>query len=660
MEVNPLNIFFVKSDSKGDRLLFRYPYTTENKDESKQKKYGRHNPYAINSTEDLLQNPQSQTSNICKGQLSGFTDEMLSTLFAVKAELCNRKFELKVNDVRFVGHPTLLPYRTNKDDTATMILINIVFALQASASHSVVKCYYDLSKRLGKALRHEEKRCSYLTEEMKIMLAAHDEVSVLDSEMKSDNDEDEDNLRHSVSSATYSSIVQCRINKWVLLSFCLPHKAHQIHNRGLIIEPETIDKCLQKLRPYHGILLMVNPNDLLGSIPLDSSSALLRLIKLYSPLKSLQTLAIEADLTLKQMLSEFSLPAPLWYVSRNGSGGGGGGGRLARCVAWLLRRRLLLQLHTYVQFNSPHWGRDPDGKEYYCEKHDVFNQSCSVSFSSLNQMQLNVPEPVEPRETINTFPDSDEDYPTENNLNQTDFSHTKPIVIESEHIKYEKFRETDSANHSFDDGIDVVDGVKPTNGCDYESKVENGQKKIQGNSVDSGISSNMNGTNNHNGNGEVIENGHTDIIKSELSIDKTDSDKKSLPSRLSDISLKDSETTLNKDTSSDEDKFESDQDISPRIKMNGMMNGGEKKNGVSLNLKFQSEMSFQPPTVWNVPASCDVIDACYFRGEQHLEEIMFMENVSRSQLMQLLDKFKDVLITFETEDPAVAMLYPYQ
>ncbi|KAF9807843.1 hypothetical protein SFRURICE_000624 [Spodoptera frugiperda] len=796
MEVNPLNIFFVKSDSKGDRLLFRYPYTTENKDESKQKKYGRHNPYAINSTEDLLQNPQSQTSNICKGQLSGFTDEMLSTLFAVKAELCNRKFELKVNDVRFVGHPTLLPYRTNKDDTATMILINIVFALQASASHSVVKCYYDLSKRLGKALRHEEKRCSYLTEEMKIMLAAHDEVSVLDSEMKSDNDEDEDNLRHSVSSATYSSengadntpksafhlilqrsslarsmksvfeelsstgIVQCRINKWVLLSFCLPHKAHQIHNRGLIIEPETIDKCLQKLRPYHGILLMVNPNELLGSIPLDSSSALLRLIKLYSPLKSLQTLAIEADLTLKQvsqltghlvywakatviyplcesnvyvvapganvhihsplveefakefptlcllqMLSEFSLPAPLWYVSRNGSGGGGGG-RLARCVAWLLRRRLLLQLHTYVQFNSPHWGRDPEGKEYYCEKHDIFNQSCSVSFSSLNQMQLNVPEPVEPRETINTFPDSDEDYPTENNLNQTDFSHTKPIVIESEHIKYDKFRETDSANHSFDDGIDVVDGIKPTNGCDYETKAEKVQKKIQGNSVDSGISSNMNGTNNHNGNGEIIENGHTDIVKTELSIDKTDSDKKSLPSRLSDISLKDSETTLNKDTSSDEDKFESDQDISPRIKMNGMMNGGEKKNGVSLNLKLQSEMSFQPPTVWNVPASCDVIDACripnepptteslldtftaeeraalatvpaskntddllllaqlhkkgYFRGEQHLEEIMFMENVSRSQLMQLLDKFKDVLITFETEDPAVAMLYPYQ
>lgn len=67
MEVNPLNIFFVKSDSKGDRLLFRYPYTTEAKDEGKHKKCGRHNPYAVNITEDLLQNTQSQTSNICKG-----------------------------------------------------------------------------------------------------------------------------------------------------------------------------------------------------------------------------------------------------------------------------------------------------------------------------------------------------------------------------------------------------------------------------------------------------------------------------------------------------------------------------------------------------------------------------------------------------------------
>jgi hypothetical protein len=40
----------------------------------------------------------------------------------------------------------------------------------------------------------------------------------------------------------------------------------------------------------------------------------------------------------------------------------------------------------------------------------------------------------------------------------------------------------------------------------------------------------------------------------------------------------------------------------------------------------------------------------YFTGEFHLEEIMYRENVRRSQLMLLLDKFRDVLITVEKDD----------
>lgn len=73
------------------------------------------------------------------GQLTGFADEVLSTLFAVKPELCNKKFELKVNDVRFVGHPTLLQSKGAREDCASHILVNIVFALHAQASHSIGK-----------------------------------------------------------------------------------------------------------------------------------------------------------------------------------------------------------------------------------------------------------------------------------------------------------------------------------------------------------------------------------------------------------------------------------------------------------------------------------------------------------------------------------------
>lgn len=138
MEVNPLSIILVKSDSKGDRLLFRYPFHIQENNEPPNTK--RKNPYTLPIVEDLLQSPQQPTSNISKGYLTGFTDEVLSSLFAVKPELRNKKFELKVNDVRFVSHPTLIPLRTKVQDDTGGLLINVVFALQALASHSVGRC----------------------------------------------------------------------------------------------------------------------------------------------------------------------------------------------------------------------------------------------------------------------------------------------------------------------------------------------------------------------------------------------------------------------------------------------------------------------------------------------------------------------------------------
>lgn len=96
----------------------------------------------------------------------------------MKAELCNQKFELKVNDVRFVAHPTLMQSKSGKEEpSGSSILINIVFALYAQASYSIVKCYYELSKRLGNALVYEENRVGYLTDEMKLILKTHDEVA---------------------------------------------------------------------------------------------------------------------------------------------------------------------------------------------------------------------------------------------------------------------------------------------------------------------------------------------------------------------------------------------------------------------------------------------------------------------------------------------------
>ncbi|KAL7631232.1 UNVERIFIED_CONTAM: hypothetical protein RMT77_018463 [Armadillidium vulgare] len=45
---------------------------------------------------------------------------------------------------------------------------------------------------------------------------------------------------------------------------------------------------------------------------------------------------------------------------------------------------------------------------------------------------------------------------------------------------------------------------------------------------------------------------------------------------------------------------------------------------------------------------------CYFRGEHPLEEIMYRANIHRSQLLEILDKFRSVLITVQQIDPSIS------
>lgn len=120
-------------------------------------------------------------------------------------------------------------------------------------------------------------------------------------------------LKSIFNSLCTSGIINIMIDKWIQVSFCLPQKVHQIHKKGFVVDPEIIDRCLNSLRPYHGLLLLTEPMDLLDSLPTDHSPALYRLIQMYNPLKSLQTLAADSDLTLAQV---FQLTGHLVYWAK--------------------------------------------------------------------------------------------------------------------------------------------------------------------------------------------------------------------------------------------------------------------------------------------------------------------------------------------------------
>ncbi|CAH0555277.1 unnamed protein product [Brassicogethes aeneus] len=568
MEVNPLSIILVKSDSKGDRLLFRYPFQTQENNEPSSTK--RKNPYTLPIVEDLLQSLSQSSSNMNKGNLAGFTDEVLSSLFAVKAELSNRKFELKVNDVRFVGHPTLLPLRKKKEqpqqDDSGIMLINIVFALQALASHSVVKCYHDLSKRMGIALKHEEKRCGYISDQTQTMTSAHDDGYTSPGsafQIILEKCTLAMNIKKMYDDLCSTGLVSIRINKWIPLSFCLPQKVHQWHLRGKIVEPEDIDKCLKALRPYHSLLLLYPAQHMNDFTSLDGSPSLIRLLSNYSPLKNLQTLAADAELTLAhvfeltahlvywakatiifpicstnkyvisptapihlnsplvekfnetfsglnlaRVISDFSLPTslgqrcnPLCHPSQQS--------QLVQTIIWMLQHHLLLQLHTYIQYLPTENGLHKDYKK----------------------KQLKSPSPRN-SVILSNQPSASEHSRAESESGASTISETPEFTLKNFNSEHLSFISTDDDKQ------------------DYQE---------------------------------------------ELLLDFSDEERSSV---------------------------------------------------------FKIPATNNPEDLQLFAKLCRKE---YFQGNHHIEEIMYLENLRRSQLLQLLDKFRDVLITYETEDPAIAM-----
>ncbi|XP_071449044.1 GATOR1 complex protein NPRL3 [Hetaerina americana] len=612
METNPLSIILVKSDSKGDRLLFRYPFVTDTRSD-----IGLHsrrkNPYALTVTEDLLQTPPPQTSNIHNGDLTGFSDEVLSTLFAVKPELCNEKFELKVNDVRFVGHPTLLHSAScpGNQDNPSIILINIVFALQATASHSIVKCYHVLSRRLGISLRHEENRCAYLSKETRTMVTAHDEaVAARPCDSHSWKSVGPDGERGPPESgqgalragselpespyelilqrsglardmkAVYENLkstglVHLQVNGSIDISFCLPQRVHRgisDGGSGPPVEPEAIDKCLHALRPYHAILLLVGKGDLKGWLPPRAAPALSRLLAHHSPRKSLLRLTSDTGLTLSQV---YQLVGLMVYWAK------------AMVIFPLCRNNLYA-----IAPGAPTAPSKVPG----------LTQSFSEQFQG-NGLLATVAH-FTPPTTLGNFLLCPSLPPPSRPCTQPRPARTIPAVI---WLLRNRFL---IQLHTY------VFFVPP-------------QREVVPVTTEEPLSSSVKAS--------------TCELKFQVGDDAEEPQSTEENGKILNGNGSSHDVSVDLKEGNNEDK--ADRDVEEPL----------AKTGLSAS---------ERAAVMAVPAASCPEDLAlfaklvgHFKGTSHLEEIMYVEKVSRSQLLQIIDKFRDVLVTFEMEDPALAMFY---
>jgi len=182
-----------------------------------------------------------------------FSDSTLANILSPLPDACGTKFELKVDEVLFVGHPKLAYKKQDQElkrnesssrkDVVMMKLFNVVFVLQATVEPSVVDCYHDLSKRIAIALKHEEIRCGYLSSERETMLSIQDEIAAMPEDYAESPFQNMParsklarDLKDVFKSLCITGSVQLKINGWVNVSFCLPHKVHNLNMGKILIK----------------------------------------------------------------------------------------------------------------------------------------------------------------------------------------------------------------------------------------------------------------------------------------------------------------------------------------------------------------------------------------------------------------------------------------
>ena len=179
-ESNPISIILITSGSRGQRLLFRYPYTATdtNPQPIPQKRMivsensfsAGYNPYQLIKPENASESPWQQNF-IKDGKLYGIKDSLLATILAPKLTLCDQNFELKIERIKLVGHPILVTHDDESgfehclvtDDSKltedVMIkMVHVVIVVHCKTDVRIIAHYQNICRMLGKALRHEEKR----------------------------------------------------------------------------------------------------------------------------------------------------------------------------------------------------------------------------------------------------------------------------------------------------------------------------------------------------------------------------------------------------------------------------------------------------------------------------------------------------------------------
>ncbi|KAI9322783.1 nitrogen permease regulator of amino acid transport activity 3-domain-containing protein [Dichotomocladium elegans] len=250
-----------------------------------------------------------------KDSILGIETEFLAGALAPKLPLCDRKFQLSINGLTFIGHPVSLPPSrsdsgrgegTGGNDAdekkSHMTLFHVVFVisppdLELNAQADAL--YTHVVRRYAAALQYEQLRCGYIQDEFDQILSIRDNASkgmpyedlIHSILVKSSLARDIKQIYKALSTDSIAHII---INDFIDLSLQIPifgenavtSRSEDSYYASLMdiygMSNYEYDNY-PTICPYHTLLLLEDPEEVLKIMPLDASPTLVQLVQILTP-----------------------------------------------------------------------------------------------------------------------------------------------------------------------------------------------------------------------------------------------------------------------------------------------------------------------------------------------------------------------------------------
>jgi len=353
-----LGIALVVDDAnKGQRLVFRYPALRE---------YGlRHGKSGGLVMSWALQR--------CAAEFHQLTPEVFARLFRPKAPLCGRPFRVCIDRVHYLSYPVLTASATKETATDDVLLFNIILAIarlpptaqhsnqpqpqesssaiavaaarrrllvwrrvgqKATAAHWMkeddrgdkerqLQHLENVLELLTKALLHEERRCRYVSKEVRRLLdigedaqggeglgTAEDAQTMLDTMMEESALASD--LKEAFHGLEDGGGLDVAVNGWIRLS--LPGWLPTRRGRGGQEKEDEdkeedeeedelvlVDARPERVQPDHTLLLLMSEETILAKLPKDGSEQLAMFVQAANPLKTLKEISAATRIALPQL-----------------------------------------------------------------------------------------------------------------------------------------------------------------------------------------------------------------------------------------------------------------------------------------------------------------------------------------------------------------------